>query len=431
MYRKLPYLFLFISTLFLFSCKKQSTSALNSEIGPITNHTVTFEQAKKIAVLHSISPAVTNAKSGTRYTFKEEADQMQKYKDAEKKVGACMSFNYTQNAPSFYIINFEGGGFTIVAGDDRVHPILAYSATDAFPLDSTKRFPAGLVEWLAGTDELVSNVRRENKPQPKKLKATWEKMNNQSKVLSGARLQFPPCYYEGETYTIIETWGPYLATTWSQGVGFNDNLSYMGCSSYSNGKPPTGCVATAMAQVMAYHQRPTYFSWASMPNGWGSSATAALMADIGSKVSMDYGCDGSGAETEDAAGAFTGGYGYASASWGNYESSTTYYELYNGRPVILSGGRKDKWLFFNVYADGHAWVCDGANYIESYICDTWEDDGDPYTDEYQWLYNYQFMSLHMNWGWGGSYNGYYNYDNFNPGTNTFNYKRGMVYNIHP
>ncbi len=37
----------------------------------------------------------------------------------------------------------------------------------------------------------------------------------------------------------------------------------------------------------------------------------------------------------------------------------------------------------------------------------------------------------MNWGWDGSYNGVFNAYNFNPADNTFNYKTGMIYNIHP
>jgi hypothetical protein len=47
------------------------------------------------------------------------------------------------------------------------------------------------------------------------------------------------------------------------------------------------------------------------------------------------------------------------------------------------------------------------------------------------LRNGVILLLHMNWGWDGDYNGWYNYNNFNPGSHTFNYKRGMVYNIKP
>ncbi len=42
-----------------------------------------------------------------------------------------------------------------------------------------------------------------------------------------------------------------------------------------------------------------------------------------------------------------------------------------------------------------------------------------------------YLLFHMNWGWGGTYNGWYNYNNFNPGDFTFNYQTGMVYNIIP
>jgi len=37
----------------------------------------------------------------------------------------------------------------------------------------------------------------------------------------------------------------------------------------------------------------------------------------------------------------------------------------------------------------------------------------------------------MNWGWGGSYNGYYSYNNFNPAGTNFNNNKKMIYNIIP
>ncbi len=84
------------------------------------------------------------------------------------------------------------------------------------------------------------------------------------------------------------------------------------------------------------------------------------------------------------------------------------------RPVILRGGRKSGWWIFATYSDGHAWVCDG--YRSSFDCET----------------GTGYLYLHMNWGWSSNrLNGWYAYNNWNPGDHTFNYKRGMVYNIKP
>lgn len=49
----------------------------------------------------------------------------------------------------------------------------------------------------------------------------------------------------------------------------------------------------------------------------------------------------------------------------------------------------------------------------------------------QYFLDSQTLDIHMNWGWGGQYDGYYAFNNFNPGSNTFNYKTAMITNIRP
>lgn len=178
---------------------------------------------------------------------------------------------------------------------------------------------------------------------------------------------------------------------------------------------------------------PSTFNWSAMPNSGGSTATANLMKDIGENLDMDYGCDGSGSQTDDADNVLRNDYGYTSATWSsNYDPSIVFANISAGRPVILKGGRVGKWWIFNVYDDGHAWVCDGANLATDYICNKWEDDGDPNTTEYQWLFNGSSMLFHMNWGWPDALlDGYFTSYNFKPGSHTFNYQVGMVYNIYP
>ena len=52
--------------------------------------------------------------------------------------------------------------------------------------------------------------------------------------------------------------GPLIGSKWSQWSGFNNYLPNMGCESYQ-GKPPSGCVATAIGQVMRYYQYPNSY----------------------------------------------------------------------------------------------------------------------------------------------------------------------------
>src|SRR5690606_56312 len=98
--------------------------------------------------------------------------------------------------------------------------------------------------------------------------------------------------------TVVQ-YGPLLKTLWGQGVPYNDKVTKTGCSNYSNGRAPTGCVATAIAQVARYHAYPsTKYKWSIMPNRlWasdkgsnGANEVAKLMKDIGDWVGMDYGC---------------------------------------------------------------------------------------------------------------------------------------------
>ena len=59
--------------------------------------------------------------------------------------------------PAFFIINYDNGGFVILAGDKRSEPILAFSETNQFDLDS-KDFPAGLISWLYSSKESIEDI---------------------------------------------------------------------------------------------------------------------------------------------------------------------------------------------------------------------------------------------------------------------------------
>lgn len=114
---------------------------------------------------------------------------------------------------------------------------------------------------------------------------------------------------------------------------------------------------------------------------------------------------------------FINNFGYSSATRSNYNWEVVKQQLRLNQPVILSGGRNTGWWIFNNYSDGHAWVSDG--FLRFYTCGIGSS-----------------LYLHMNWGWGDSnsgsnLNGWYAFNNWNPGTHTFNYNREMIYNIKP
>ncbi len=232
----------------------------------------------------------------------------------------------------------------------------------------------------------------------------------------------PQSVNESGTGSLTFQYGPLLSTSWGQGVGYNDLAPNNGCSNYSNGRTPTGCVATAMSQIMKYYQYPSNYNWTQMYDGSGSNETARLMLDAGNSVGMDWGCSGSSAETSSVPNALKSTFGYSAADYMDFSIATTKSELNAGYPVILRGGEKaTKWLIFNVYENGHAWICDGIRQYSVPVRVSAGLHGYITVFHNAWTY-------HMNWGWSGMYNGWYS-ASWQVGSDTFTYKAGMVYNI--
>ncbi|MGV0854185.1 C10 family peptidase [Empedobacter brevis] len=325
----------------------------------------------------------------------------------QKEIESILEVPDEKKKAAYFIINYKEGGFVILAGDKRSEPVLAFSETNRFDIDNDY-FPTGLVSWLYSSKENIEKIRKENPKSTVQIENQWKNLQEGGADVVSYRI-IPPEEPDCTPYTIQK--GPFLQTTWGQGCGYNSQTPSMSCGPCNHAW--TGCVATAMAQVMKYHQYPASYSWSAMPDSYGTATTSALMSAIGVAVNMSYECNGSGADTQDeVASSFRNDFGYSSATYSGYNYQTVKNELNANRPVILRGGRKSGWWIFSQYKDGHAWVCDG--YLN-------------YTDPC-WG---SMLKYNMNWGWDGTYNGWYSFNNFNPGEHTFNYKTGMVYNIKP
>lgn len=336
--------------------------------------------------------------------------------------------------PSYYIVNYRNKGFLILSGDKRVYPVLAFSDEDNFDLNATK-YPELLVEWLKGQDNYIQETRNDTINDRSEFFKLWNEMEiekfisfSKSSNKSTSKATAVSCDSQpfGQP-VLIAVQGPLLTTTWGQGVGYNNESPNYGCPKYSNGKTPTGCVATAMSQIMRYYQYPTNYNWSIMPNlitdssSNGSNEISRLMKASADAVGMDWGCDGSSAETSDVPGALKSTFGFASANYASFDITTTYNELVNGYPVILRGGEKaTKWLIFDVYENGHSWICDGMEYYRMKIKIPVGRFGYDITCVPSYSY-------HMNWGWNGSYNGWYT--SWSNPVGSFSYQAGMVYNI--
>lgn len=320
-----------------------------------------------------------------------------------------------------YVFNVsDDGGFIIVSGDDRTRSILGYS--DSGNIDASS-MPDNMRAWLQGyADEIA-----------------WLEQNAATITYAPAKAKAISRVGSHSTAAI----SPLVSTKWNQGTPYN-NL----CPNYSTGnRAVTGCVATAMAQVMKYHNWPAKptktipgyttasyglslssltanvtFDWTNMTNTYTSSATgttatavATLMKYCGWSVQMDYG-PSSGANSNMVATALKEYFDYNSTTtqWVSRSFYTSakwadliYHELANNRPVVYGGQSS---------GGGHEFVCDGYKYENG-------------TDFF-----------HINWGWGGMSDNYFVLSALDPdqqgiggssSTDGFHYGQDAVIGIQP
>ncbi len=285
-----------------------------------------------------------------------------------------------QGASLYYAFDRgDGEGYIIMGADSEVPDVLAYTDSGNFDYAS---LPDAAKEWLQRMEAQIADVR-DGKAQRAPVAATHPAIS------------------------------PLVTARWDQSYPYN-----MRCP----GGSVTGCVATAMAQIMYFHRdksvtattadipgyvtntdhrtvaaiaEGTEIDWANMRDSYSGSETNAqrlavanLMLYCGVAVEMDYTTSASGAYSYLVAEGLRKyfGYGasvkyiqqaaYSNAQWDNL----LYAELAADRPFYLSGANSEA---------GHAFVCDGY-------------DGDG--------------MYHINWGWGGTSNGYYLLSKLTPGS---------------
>lgn len=296
-------------------------------------------------------------------------------------------------ADRIYIYNVDGGGWVMVSGDDNTRrQVLGYSPTGRFDYSA---MPVNAKSWIESYADVIS--RLESHP---------EYVRRDSVMQSRASGAVAPLLGE---------------ISWDQVEPYN-----LLCPTLSNGeRAVTGCVATAMAQVMMYHRYPAAgqgrvsyewngqtlsadfgkYDWDLMaPKYTGSEseasrqAVATLMRDCGYSVKMNYDASESSANFYSAFSALVEKFSYDKSliylarnvcdteSWEEILKN----EIDNNRPVVYSGIGN---------GGSHAFVCDGY-------------------DEKGYF--------HFNWGWSGISDGY-----FLSGENLFPYSQSIIYGIQP
>ena len=310
---------------------------------------------KKLSLLLICIFTCLNAISGV-VTEEQALQKAQRFMQG-KQFGHHKSLRRATSAPNnnaYYIFNADNNnGFVIVSGDDRTVEILGYSDYGQLNEDN---MPENLKMWLQGYKKQIASL-------------------GNVKSRKSSSIQRP---------AIDEL----IKTRWNQRWPYNTM-----CPMDGDNQCVTGCVATAMAQIMYYHRWPETYDWDNMLLDYlGEStkeqqnAVAKLMSDCGVAVDMNYSATASGANLTPECLKDIFGYSQTARfiSRDDYTNSTwediIYEELAEGRPVYYRGAKEVCTASFNLTYVGHAFICDGY-------------DG--------------HGLFHINWGWGGMSNGYF------------------------
>ena len=322
----------------------------------------------------------------------------------------------------FYIFNATNGrGFVLVSAEDRTTPILGYSTNGNIDLDN---IPDNLRYWL-------------------------ESYAAQLKAIEEGT---PAATPRAKTRSVRENIEPLLSTTWNQSGPYNlmcpdgSYVDYDEEGYNANNRCVTGCVATAVAQVMNFHKWPqqvpaipsygfklrkqdntiidvnfkelpaTTFEWNKMKTTYKTNETdesayavAKLMRYVGQACTMIYRTGSSSAHIHTDMMVSTFGYskkihklnrdGYTTTQW----EDMVYNELANNRPILYSGNNNN--------GGGHQFVCDG----------------------------YKDGMFSLNWGWGSHLDGYFVLSIADPhgeqgiggSTGAYSYDQDAVFNFMP
>ena len=390
---------------FLFRCKALFLALFVSTF-VVFAKPVSKDIAQKVCANHFST--VTNAPSNFLSTSSDVSLVLEK---KDKK-----------NQSVLYVFSVKNNGYTIIAGDDRVTPILGYSYEGNVTV-SVDKFPPQMKALLEYYASIVSDVSMQ--PEPNAITSTqkeWELLISDKKT------------EDRFTVTSPVNVPSLIKSTWDQGDPYNKF-----CPRDQNGEQAVvGCVATAMAMIMHYHQYPERgtgfnsfqlqgfgtisanfsnftYNWSAMPNSITTNSSTTAIDQVarisfhcGVATNMMYGVaetGGSGTYSHLVSEALIKYFGYdkdatkyvEKSDYSDSQWSTLLQtELNNNRPLYYSGASS---------GGGHAFILDG--------------------------YSGNFFSV--NWGWSGVYNGNFLLTNLTPdgtgiggGAGSYNFGQAAV-----
>jgi len=307
------------------------------------------------------------------------------------------------SSPAFYVFAKDGGGFVMISGDDALPAILAYSDKSDFPVD---KMPEHVSAWFAEIRNYIQTGRK-NGLASGYVDPSWSSTNQPDMADPVISMSTP---------------------NWGQGYPYN--------AANGNGWL-TGCVATAMSEILWYHRYPTRgtgtvpayttesleysipahdlgvdYLWDKMPSSYGGNWTAEnieqvsrLMYDCGTIVQMDYSSNSSGAFSSDVPVALIK---YMGIDKSAYFVGASFYTTDEWTAKLRAELDKERPLYYSARDvngnGGHAFVLDG-----------YDTDG----------------NFHINFGWNGNYNAYYTFPDFKGSSYVFSKYHATIFNLFP
>jgi hypothetical protein len=312
-----------ISLVYLQSCKHDTVSKDESIAYVKDDQYVSINEAKIIAENLNYSDAFKDS------IGKRSLKSTSKFDKRVLKDSLAISDKNDKTCSYFYVFNYKSGGFSIISADKRNSPVIAYSDSGNFS-SNLETLPFGLQQWMDRIAFIIKE-KRHNKLKPSAIIShQWVSLLNPSiqKLSKITMLKNAPITPPQNSY--IYTVGPLLKTKWSQGCGYNNycpTLNNVNSCNYAY----TGCVTTAIAQVMAYWKYPTSYNWNAMST-YSSDATARLMGDIFPNVISSFDSNGSSCTNDfKIVSTLLSRFHYSSASLAGYVNLISYNGGFNDK----------------------------------------------------------------------------------------------------
>lgn len=314
----------------------------------------------------------------------------------------------SENDGFVFIINISPSGWVMVSSTSVVLPVLAYSFDGKFP--EINKLPNGFLPWLENYTNQLKHAIDNNQLATAEIRDEWNRLSLEN-------------FTSDKNLAQLTNVAPLLISKWDQDTPYNNMCPVDPAG--PGGRCLTGCVATAMGQLLYYYRFPntgsggysynhpdygiisadfgsTNYYWEGMPSlvSKESPQISELLFHQGVSVDMDYGPDGSGMWNHKAA--------YSLKTYFRYGPETQYYfrdsVSIDWDSLLITNLDQRKPLYYAGWAgvqstSGHAFVCDGYQPGNYY---------------------------HFNWGWGGSLDGYFYTDNLNPGGSNFNFAQEVI-----